>query len=303
MTKPSGPPTFVQVEYHLLTPFWKSFELIDFGEGQRLERWDKLLLQRPDSWAIGTPTRPIDTWKPHHRFTLEEAYQGRWEPPLPEAWVMTYRSKKGWTLKLEARPTRYKHLGLFPEQAAHWEWLYERLRERPQAHVLNLFAYTGAASIVAALAGVSVTHVDASKPAITWASRNARLNNISTIRWIHDDVRAFAQREKRRGHRYEAILLDPPAYGLSPEGKRWLLEKDLPPLLQDVAALLTRNGLLLLNTYSGDLSPATLYRLTQEVFGPLEIKLGELTLQTRAGQRLSTGYFLRGTRLNGPAAE
>ena len=289
------------MEYHLPTPFWKSYELIDFGEGQRLERWDDLLLQRPDSWAIGTPTRPIDTWKPHHRFTLEGAYQGRWEPPLPEAWIMTYRSRKGWTLQLEARPTRYKHLGLFPEQAAHWEWLYEKLQERAPARVLNLFAYTGAASMVAVLAGASVTHVDASKPAISWANRNAQLNGISSIRWIHEDVRTFVQRERRRGHHYQAILLDPPAYGLSPEGKRWLLEKDLPPLLQEVAALLPRNGLLLLNTYSGDLSPATLYRLVQEVFGSMEIELGELTLQTRAGRRLSTGYFLRGVRRSSPS--
>jgi len=303
MTGRAGSPYLCQVEYHLLTPFWKSYELIDFGEGQRLERWDKLLLQRPDSWAIGTPTSQIDTWKPRHRFILEGAYQGQWEPPLSEAWVMTYRSKKGWTLQLEARPTRYKHLGLFPEQAVHWEWLYERLRERPSARVLNLFAYTGAASIVAALAGASVTHVDASKPAITWANRNAQLNGISTIRWIHEDVRAFVQRERRRRHRYEAILLDPPAYGLSPEGKRWLLEKDLPPLLQDVAALLAQGGLLLLNTYSGDLSPATLYRLTQEIFGSMAIEVGELVLQTRTERYLSTGYFLRGVRLSGPAAE
>jgi 23S rRNA (cytosine1962-C5)-methyltransferase len=258
--------TFAGVEYRLLSPQWKGYELIDFGEGQRLERWGKLILQRPDGWAVGPPAKPIESWRPQHRFLLEGAYQGRWEPPLPEAWTMSYTSKKGWTLHLEVRPTRYKHLGLFPEQAVHWEWLYAVLHS--EARVLNLFAYTGAASIVAALAGAKVTHVDASKPALTWANRNAQLNHLSTIRWIHDDVRTFVQREKRRGHRYDLILLDPPAYGLSPEGKRWVLEQDLPPLLSDLATLLETNGSFLLNTYSGDLSPATLLRLVQEFFGP-----------------------------------
>ncbi len=286
------------MEYRILAPSWKSYALLDFGEGQRLEQWGEFILQRPDGWAIGSPEKPIDSWKPRHRFVLEGAYQGRWEPPLPQAWTITYQSRKGWTLHLEVRPTRYKHLGVFPEQAVHWEWLFEALRERPEARVLNLFAYTGAASIVAALAGARVTHVDASKPALTWAHQNARLNEISNIRWIHDDVRPFVLREVRRHHRYHAILLDPPAYGLSPEGKRWILEKDLPPLLQSLSLLLEKGGLILLNTYSGEISPLTLYRLMEETLGPMQIEVGELALKTPAGRSLSTGYFLRGWRLD-----
>ncbi len=269
---------------------------MDFGEGQRLERWGEFVLQRPDGWAIGTPEKSIASWQPQYRFVVEGTYQGRWEPPLPQAWTLTYQSKKGWQLHLEVRPTRYKHLGVFPEQAVHWEWLFEELKGRNEAQVLNLFAYTGAASVVAALAGAKVTHVDASKPALTWANRNAQLNHLTTIRWIHEDVRAFVQREVRRNHLYDAILLDPPPYGLSPEGKRWLLEKDLPPLLQTLSALLKKEGLLLINTYSGELSPLTLCRITRESFGPMQIEIGELILETPSGRSLSAGYFLRGVR-------
>ncbi len=284
------------MEYRLLAPSWRSYALLDFGEGQRLERWGEFVLQRPDGWAIGTPEKPTVSWRPQYRFVVEGTYQGRWEPPLPQAWTLTYQSKKGWQLHLEVRPTRYKHLGVFPEQAVHWEWLFEELKGRNEAQVLNLFAYTGAASVVTALAGAKVTHVDASKPALTWANRNAQLNHITTIRWIHEDVRAFVQREVRRNHLYEAILLDPPPYGLSPEGKRWLLEKDLPPLLQTLSALLKKEGLLLINTYSGELSPITLYRLIRESFGSMQMEIGELILKTPSGRSLSAGYFLRGVR-------
>lgn len=282
------------MEYRLLWKAWREYELIDFGEGQRLERWGDRLLVRPDSWAIGTKERKV--WRPHHQYIPTGAYEGRWEPPLSKPWVMRYETRE-WALSLEVRPGRYKHLGLFPEQAAHWVWLYNHLRQRVQPLVLNLFAYTGAASIVATLAGAQVVHVDASKSAISWARHNAELNNISTIRWIQEDVRTLVARELRRKRQYDAILLDPPAYGIGTEGRRWVLEKDFFPLLAHLASLLTRDGLLLVNLYSGDLSPATATRLVLETFGQMELEVGELALPTSSQRLLSTGYFIRGKRV------
>lgn len=197
-------------------------------------------------------------------------------------------------MKLWCRSGKFKHLGVFPEQAAHWEWLYAWLHRHPGARVLNLFAYTGGASIAAALAGAQVTHVDASRSAITWAAENAALNGISTIRWLVEDVRKFVQRAQRRGERYDAILLDPPAYGTGTEGRRWEIQRDLPPLLEEIFALFPQErALFLLNVYSADFSPYTLLRLIREGWHyPLEV--GELALASIGGRQLSTGLFLRG---------
>ncbi len=281
------------MEYHLLWPTWREYELLDFGEGQRLERWGDRLLVRPDAWAIGA--KSVQNWRPHHRYIATGPYEGYWEPSMPSPWLMRYETP-AWRLVLEARPGRYKHLGLFPEQAVHWIWLYERLRQRSEPLVLNLFAYTGAASIVAALAGARVVHVDASKGAISWARHNAALNNLTSIRWIHEDVRSFATREFRRGRRYDAIILDPPAYGIGAEGRRWVLEKDFFSLLMQLATLLAVGGLLLINLYAGEFSPATATRLVRETFSPSSLEVGELLLATPSQRLLSTGYFIRAER-------
>jgi len=282
------------MEYFCLTPRWRSYTLMDFGEGWRWEKWGSYTLIRPDSWAIGPTQLPRDRWPKAHTYQPTGAYEGRWEPPLPEKWEMTYHGK-GWTLRLWARTGRFKHLGIFPEQAAHWEWLYTWLKKYPGAQVLNLFAYTGAASVTAALAGAQVTHIDSSKSALTWAAENAQLNGVSAIRWIPEDARRFVQRASRRKLIYDAILLDPPAYGIGAEGQRWELEKDLPPLLAALAPLLSREkGLFLLNIYSSGFSPLTLYRLLRETLAlPAPIEVGELGLTTPSGRTLSTGIFLR----------
>lgn len=280
------------MEYHILTAKWRSYELLDFGEGWRWERWGDLTVERPDSWAVGHSRLPRTHWNPRHRYEPLNPYQGQWVPPLPEKWIIPYHGK-GWQMKLWCRSGKFKHLGIFPEQASHWEWLYAWLRRHPGARVLNLFAYTGAASIAAALAGAQVTHIDASRSAISRAAENAALNGVSTIRWLVEDVRKFIQRAYRRQEKYDAILLDPPAYGTGPKGQRWEIQRDLPPLLEEICALLPEErALFLLNVYSADFSPYTLQRLIQE-YRPYPMEVGELTLETAEGRRLSTGLFLR----------
>ncbi|MCS7162261.1 MAG: class I SAM-dependent methyltransferase [Bacteroidia bacterium] len=278
------------MEYRLLSPHWEAYELIEFGEGWRWERWGEVWVQRPDSWAVGkVPMTPPGTYHVYHP---TGSYTGQWTPPLPSKWLLTYRGQ-GWQMALWARSGKFKHLGFFPEQAVHWEWLYTHLRRASQARVLNLFAYTGAASLAAALAGAQVVHVDSSKSAITWAAENARANNIATIRWIPEDVRRFVARAGRRKEKYYALLLDPPAYGTG--AGRWHLAKDLPPLLENLRPLLSNEGgLFLINWYAGDFSPYTLYRLVREIFPFMRpVEVGELLLTTPKGRQLSTGYFLR----------
>lgn len=282
------------MEYAILTAHWQSYRLLDFGSGWRWEKWGEVSVARPDSWAVGTPKQPVEKWTPAHKYLSTGAYQGRWEPPLLERWRITYHGR-GWRMHLWCRSGKFKHLGIFPEQAAHWEWIYEHLSRRRSARVLNLFAYTGGASIAAALAGAEVTHVDSSRSAISWAAENAQLNHISTIRWLVEDARKFVQRAQRRGLTYHAILLDPPAYGLGTEGRRWEIQADLPPLLNNLSRLLApEGGIFLLNLYSADFSPYTMTRLLRESLH-LPIEVGELTLSTPEGRLLSTGLFFRST--------
>lgn len=282
------------MEYRILSARWRAYELIDFGEGWRWERWGEYTVERPDGWAVGTPSVPRAHWTPHHRYEPLGAYQGKWTPPLPDKWILPYHGKE-WSMQLWCRSGKFKHLGIFPEQAAHWEWLRAWLKHHPGARVLNLFAYTGGASIAAALAGAQVTHIDSSRSAITWAAENAALNHISTIRWLVEDARKFVQRAQRRGERFDAILLDPPAYGIGTKGKRWEIQRDLPPLLEACLSLLRKDsGLFLMNIYSADFSPYTLFRLVREKAN-FPIEIGELTLETKKARALSTGIFVRGS--------
>ncbi len=281
------------MRYIVRTPVWESYALLDFGEGWRLERWGEHIVQRPDSWAIGPAKTPPSRWQAMHTYRPTGSYAGEWHPPLPEKWPLSYGQT--WRMQLWARAGRFKHLGFFPEQAVHWEWLHEWVKAHPGALVLNLFAYTGAASVAATLAGAQVTHVDSSKSALTWAAENAELNGVRCIRWIPEDARRFVQRAARRGEKYDVILLDPPAYGIGGKGVRWQLESDLPTLLQELQPLLRpEKGAFLLNIYSSGFSPLMLYRLVQEVCGlPGAVEIGELALATPHQRLLSTGLYVR----------
>ncbi|MGM9681774.1 MAG: class I SAM-dependent methyltransferase [Eubacteriales bacterium] len=241
---------------------WKEYELIDTDDGRRLERWKDYLLIRPDPQVIWKGAALSPLWKKADASYLRSHKGGgQWdlESRLPEQWTLSYESL-GLTFKI--KPMGFKHTGLFPEQAVNWEWFTKLIRNagRP-IRVLNLFAYTGGATVAAAKAGASVTHVDAAKGMVAQARENAALSGLADapIRWIVDDCRKFVEREIRRGNRYDAIILDPPSYGRGPTGEIWKLEESIHPFLELCVGVLSDDPLfVLLNTYTTGLSPSAM---------------------------------------------
>ena len=246
---------------------WKDYEVIDTSGGEKLERWGKYLLVRPDPQVIWNTPKNHKGWKKMNgHYHRSNKGGGQWEFfDLPEQWAIHYGN-----LTFNLKPFSFKHTGLFPEQAANWDWFSELIKKanRP-IKVLNLFAYTGGATCAAAAAGASVTHVDASKGMVTWAKENARSSGLADapIRWIVDDCIKFVEREIRRGNTYDAIIMDPPSYGRGPSGEIWKLEKDLYPFLQLVTGVLSDDPLFyLVNSYTTGLQPAVLtYMLSTEL--------------------------------------
>ena len=246
---------------------WKEYELLDCGSGEKLERWGDKLLVRPDPQAIWNTPRHHHGWKrPDGRYLRSSAGGGSWEKGrLPGQWQVRYKN-----LTFQVKPMNFKHTGLFPEQAANWDWFGEKIRNagRP-VKVLNLFAYTGGATLSAAAAGASVTHVDASKGMVGWARENAVSSGLgdAPIRWLVDDCVKFVEREIRRGSRYDAIIMDPPSYGRGPKGEIWKIEEAIHPLIRLCVQLLSEAPLFfLVNSYTTGLAPAVLtYMLSTEI--------------------------------------
>ena len=246
---------------------WKDYEVIDCSQGEILERWGRYLLVRPDPQVIWDTPKGHKGWKHMNgHYHRSSKGGGEWEFfDLPEQWSIGY---KGLTFNL--KPFSFKHTGLFPEQAANWDWFSGRIRKagRP-VKVLNLFAYTGGATLAAAKAGASVTHVDASKGMVGWAKENARSSGLESapIRWIVDDCVKFVEREIRRGSHYDGIIMDPPSYGRGPKGEIWKIEESIHPLVRLCAQLLSDDPLFyLINSYTTGLAPAVLtYMLSIEV--------------------------------------
>ena len=244
----------------LIARDWRDYELLDAGDGMKLERWGDVVLARPDPqviWPGADEWKKWDAW--YHR---SNKGGGRWEyrRKVPESWTIRYRE-----LTFKISPTGFKHTGLFPEQAVNWDWCSEQIKAAKskvrEVSVLNLFGYTGAATVAAAAAGASVCHVDAAKGMVEWCRENARLSKLADapIRYIVDDCVAFVKREIRRGRKYDAIIMDPPSYGHGSGGEVWKLEEHLWPLLEDCRALLSDQPLFfLLNTYTTGLSPTAL---------------------------------------------
>lgn len=238
---------------------WKDYEVIDTGDGEKLERWEDIILRRPDPQAIWPKQSPrlwekADAW--YHR---SQKGGGEWEffKKLPERWTVRYGD-----LKFYVRPTGFKHTGLFPEQAVNWDWMAGLIQgaKRP-VRVLNLFGYTGGATCACARAGAHVTHVDAAKGMVQWAGENRRLCEIdeTRVRWIIDDALKFVQREERRGNAYQGILMDPPSYGRGPGGEVWKLENELYGLVSACEKVLAGDALfMLINSYTTGLQPAVL---------------------------------------------
>lgn len=238
---------------------WKDYEVIDCSKGEKLERWGDYILVRPDPQVIWDTPRKEKGWhKMNAHYHRSKKGGGEWEFfDLPQQWSIHYHS-----LTFQLKPFSFKHTGLFPEQAANWDWFSELIKKagRP-VKVLNLFAYTGGATIAAAVAGASVTHVDASKGMVTWAKENAASSGLADapIRWIVDDCVKFVEREIRRGNHYDAIIMDPPSYGRGPKGEIWKIEESIHPLVKLCAQLLVDRPLFfLINSYTTGLQPAVL---------------------------------------------
>ena len=238
---------------------WKDYEVLDTSSGEKLERWGDYILVRPDPQIIWDTPRKDPRWrKPNAHYHRSSRGGGEWEFfDLPEQWTVSYRD-----LTFHLKPFRFKHTGLFPEQAVNWDWCGELIRQagRP-VKVLNLFAYTGGATVSAAAAGAAVTHVDASKGMVGWARENAEACGLSDrpVRWIVDDCMKFVEREIRRGSRYDAVIMDPPSYGRGPKGELWKIEDTVFPLILKCAELLSDDPLFfLISSYTTGLAPAVL---------------------------------------------
>ena len=248
---------------------WKDFELLDCSKGEKLERWGKFYLVRPDPQAIWETPRRNPHWHDRDaRYHRSETGGGSWDKgSLPADWKLHYGE-----LTFNVKPMNFKHTGIFPEQAANWDWAMAKIRSagRPRS-VLNLFAYTGGATVACAKAGATVCHVDAAKGMVAWARENARLSGLedAPIRWIIDDCAKFVEREIKRGRRYEAVIMDPPSYGRGPSGEIWKLEKDLYPFLQLVSGVLSDDPLFfIINSYTTGLAPSVLTCLLDSVVKP-----------------------------------
>ena len=246
---------------------WKDYEVIDTSKGEKLERWGKYILLRPDPQVLWDTPKKNPAWKQlNAHYHRSKKGGGEWEFfDLPEQWSVHYRN-----LTFHLKPFSFKHTGLFPEQAANWDWFSDLIQkaDRP-IKVLNLFAYTGGATCAAAKAGASVTHVDASKGMVTWAKENAQASGLADapIRWIVDDCVKFVEREIRRGNHYDAIIMDPPSYGRGPTGEIWKIEEKIHPFIALCEKLLSDDPLFfLVNSYTTGLAPAVLtYLISTEV--------------------------------------
>ena len=270
---------------------WNDYELIDCGGGEKLERWGKYTLVRPDPQAIWNTPRENRLWqRPDARYARSSTGGGQWEKKdVPERWQVKYGD-----LTFNIKPMNFKHTGLFPEQAANWDFAREQIKKagRPIS-VLNLFAYTGGATVACAAAGASVCHVDAAKGMVAWARENAKSSGVEDkpIRWIIDDCGKFVEREIRRGRRYDAVIMDPPSYGRGPSGEIWKLEENLYPFVELVAQVLSDEPLFfLINSYTTGLAPSVLTYILETVVSK---KHGGHTESAELGLRVTeTGLAL-----------
>lgn len=265
------------------------YELIDAGDGRRLERFGSRVVDRPAPSMGDDPRRaPRDAWAAADlRFDRDRGWSG----PDLEPWTETVDS-----VTLELRPTGAGQLGFFPEHALAWPWLRDRVGAQPAPEVLHLFAYTGATTLAMAAAGARLTHVDASRPAVAWARRNAALSGLEErpIRWIVDDAVAFVRREARRGRRYAGLVLDPPTFGHGPAGTRWELDDALPDLLAACAAVAEPDAFVLLTAHATALTPGDLAAALESAFGiPAELQAEELGLDAASGAVLPLGVAAR----------
>lgn len=284
---------------------WQDYQLIDSGEGEKLERFGKYTLIRPEPQAIWQKVLGDAEWSKlaHARFDREQKdkfrfsddVKGGWQrKDMPESWNVQYPlNDRSLTLRLAL--TSFGHVGIFPEQGNNWNFVHETITgwqvEKPR--VLNLFAYTGAASVVARAAGADVTHVDASRPGINWANQNMQLNALTDIRWVYEDALKFVKREVKRGNKYNGIIMDPPPYGRGPDGEKWTLQEKLDELVQQSSELLVKkNAFFILSTYAVGLSSLVSVNVVKSHFD-VTPEFGEFFLKSKNNRDLPMGTFLR----------
>ena len=296
---------------------WKDYELVDSGSFEKLERFGSYYLARPEPKALWDKTLPESEWQrlTHTRFTPGAGFgkagkedSGTWNRlrKMDDQWYISYKGLQGgpdFCLRLGL--TSFKHVGVFPEQAPNWEFIYRNSRElvlkarnegAPVPKVLNLFAYTGAASLAARAAGADVTHLDSVRQVVTWARGNMENSAMDNIRWVVEDALKFARREARRGNLYQGIILDPPAYGHGPDGEKWKLDECLFDMLRQVSSILApKNSFLVLNLYSNGYSAVLGETLVRQAFGGsgMQTESGELVLEDRFGKKLPLSVVVR----------
>lgn len=285
----------------LITPqHWKQYELIDCGNFEKLERFGQYVLARPEPQAIWDKQYDKETWDEllHARFEQKSSHGGDWRKAkkIPDNWQLEYNYKK-LSLRFKLALTGFKHVGVFPEQAENWDFIMDSINsfKTQEPKVLNLFAYTGGASLAAKAAGADVVHVDSVKQVVGWARENMELSGLNNIRWTVEDAAKFVQREVKRGRKYNGIILDPPAYGIGANGERWKLEDSINDLLKDVAQLLDPNEyFLILNTYSLGFSALIIENLININLPQFKNReTGELYLNAKSGVKLPLGVFAR----------
>ena len=298
---------------HLVSLPWSDYELFDSGDGMKLERFGNIVVARPETQALWKKRRPELWGTAHAEFAFHDK-KSDWtmKKPVPESWQLSWNN-----VRFLVRLTGFKHTGMFPEQAPNWAWLAEKVSglEKPSSpdasrggpNVLNLFGYTGIASLVAAQAGAFVTHVDASKQSLGWASENARLSGIpeDSVRWMLDDASAFIKREARRGAIYDGIILDPPAFGRGAKGEIWKIEEDFPALLESLEKIFSDKpgSFFLLNGYAAGYAPRSFAQAVEGVFPSTALgaggksECGELHIKESSSERvIPAGIYVRFAR-------
>jgi len=295
---------------------WKDYELLDSGRGEKLERFGEYVLARPEPKALWDKTLSEDEWGrlTHTRFTPGAGFgkagkedSGTWERlrRMPDQWWIRYSGNDAPDFRLRLGLTSFKHVGVFPEQAPNWNWIFRKttsiaaaMGQKPK--VLNLFAYTGAASLAARCAGADVTHLDSVRQVVTWAHENQDRSGLDGIRWVIEDAMKFARREERRGNLYQGIILDPPAYGHGPDGEKWKLDECLFDMMKNVGHILDpENSFLVLNLYSNGFSAILGETVVREALGLKSgdgLDSGELILRDKFGKNLPLSIFVRLSR-------
>ena len=291
---------------------WKDYELLDSGAGEKLERFGAYVLARPEPKALWDKSLPEAEWRrlAHTTFTPGAGFgkagkedSGIWNrlKKMDDQWWIQYKNVDGLALDLRLGLTSFKHVGVFPEQAPNWDFIYRQTRalaaKGRTPRVLNLFAYTGAASLAAKAAGADVTHLDSVRQVVTWARGNMEHSGLDDIRWVVEDAMKFARREAKRGNRYDGIILDPPAYGHGPDGEKWKLDECLFGMLRTVGEILSpQDAFLVLNLYSNGYSALLGETLVRQAMPVGSLESGELALGDRFGKALPLSIVVRMTR-------